>query len=283
MDAGFEPPRSSGPKTRTCYICGRGYGLSSYEIHLKQCKELFIAREAQKDPRERKKLPPDPSLTMTGTGGNPSAATTLTRKELDELNKTAGDTYNTESLSTCAFCGRTFLPEKLVIHNRSCTIDTPARRVGTKAPTADNTPQVTPQKPTTSTGKRPQRARAAESMDSPGGSAHLNQTSSSAMTADTMNLKIENGGFVPGSTGKRSSGSSPLDFTSTLKFDATATGGLKGASEMGSGRSLTSGAGSDNTELVQYLTGRLETLEGTAKQLVLAIAEMKVFLAQLQK
>jgi hypothetical protein len=35
----------SGPKTRMCHICGRQYGLHSFDIHLKQCKELWIARE----------------------------------------------------------------------------------------------------------------------------------------------------------------------------------------------------------------------------------------------
>jgi hypothetical protein len=42
----------------------RQYGTSSYDIHLKQCKELWIAREAQKDPKERKPLPEDPLLSM---------------------------------------------------------------------------------------------------------------------------------------------------------------------------------------------------------------------------
>jgi hypothetical protein len=39
----------------------RQYGTSSYDIHLKQCKELWIARE---DPKERKPLPEDPLLSM---------------------------------------------------------------------------------------------------------------------------------------------------------------------------------------------------------------------------
>lgn len=33
------------------------------------------------------------------------------------------------ALARCENCGRTFLPEKLVIHNRSCTSDKPARAV----------------------------------------------------------------------------------------------------------------------------------------------------------
>ena len=52
---------SAGPKTRMCHICGRQYGLHSFEIHLKQCKDLWIAREALKDKSERKPVPRDPS------------------------------------------------------------------------------------------------------------------------------------------------------------------------------------------------------------------------------
>ncbi len=72
---------SAGPKSRVCYICGRPYGTNSYEIHLKQCKELWIAREEKKDPKERKKLPEDPfanggngftSPSKSGGGGKSS-------------------------------------------------------------------------------------------------------------------------------------------------------------------------------------------------------------------
>lgn len=30
------------PRTRTCYICGRGYGLSSFEIHLKVGEIIIV-------------------------------------------------------------------------------------------------------------------------------------------------------------------------------------------------------------------------------------------------
>jgi hypothetical protein len=74
-----------GPKTRVCYICGRfvpwtsvlkivssvsvfrQYGTTSYEIHLKQCKELWVAREELKDPKERKPLPQDPLLGVSSS------------------------------------------------------------------------------------------------------------------------------------------------------------------------------------------------------------------------
>jgi hypothetical protein len=122
-----------GPKTRVCYVCGRQYGIHSFEIHLKQCKELWIAREAEKDPRERKKLPEDPMVKLTAAtqaSGNNFSLNLDASKTLDELNRLATETFNTESMEACKFCARTFLSkEKLAIHNKSCTADNPARRV----------------------------------------------------------------------------------------------------------------------------------------------------------
>ena len=45
----------------TCFVCGRAYGTASIGIHLKQCKARFLEEEAQKPPRERRPLPPEPS------------------------------------------------------------------------------------------------------------------------------------------------------------------------------------------------------------------------------
>ena len=128
MSSGEPPKYGKGPKTRVCYICGRQYGLSSYEIHLKQCKELWVARESLKPPKERKELPKDPTLELSG--GISSLEGSATRQlTLEETNALAEKTFNEVALLQCPYCGRTFLAEKLPIHNRSCTADKPARRV----------------------------------------------------------------------------------------------------------------------------------------------------------
>ncbi|VDM29808.1 unnamed protein product [Toxocara canis] len=36
------------------------------------------------------------------------------------------------ALVPCANCGRTFNPDRLVVHQRSCTKDRPAKKVGAK-------------------------------------------------------------------------------------------------------------------------------------------------------
>ena len=40
-DAKEQPKKiSKAPPSRTCYVCGRMYGVNSYEIHIKQCKQV---------------------------------------------------------------------------------------------------------------------------------------------------------------------------------------------------------------------------------------------------
>lgn len=150
----IEAPVRNGPRIRVCYICGRQYGVHSYEIHLRQCKELWVQREALKEPRDRKPLPIDPSLipsklisgsTSKSNKGKEKSehdesechhdAIFKTEKSsnatvsLDEMNKLASEAFNAVALNRCEFCGRTFLAEKLAIHNKSCTASNPCRRV----------------------------------------------------------------------------------------------------------------------------------------------------------
>eukprot|EP01031_Cornospumella_fuschlensis_P038984 gene38984-47423_t len=177
LGGGAKQQLSPGPKARICYICGRQYMLHSYEIHLKQCKELWIAREAQKPERERKPLPEDPALRLVGGGGGKKKkkssdgggddgdgdedeggdAGGTAGLSLDEINRLANEAYNSEALSTCAHCGRTFLPEKLIIHNKSCTAENPARRVNEGVRKGTEVPKITqptPARPSTTSGMR---------------------------------------------------------------------------------------------------------------------------------
>mmetsp|Transcript_17840 Transcript_17840/g.23504 ORF Transcript_17840/g.23504 Transcript_17840/m.23504 type:complete len:244 (-) Transcript_17840:24-755(-) len=156
MDMTLDPNKKVRmPRTRICYICGRQYGLSSFDIHLKQCKKLWIDRESKKPKHERKPLPRDPmessgvDAVAVGGGGGGLGSTSggsgggnggMTDAELQQLNDMAQDSYNNAALSKCAYCGRTFLPEKLLIHNKSCTAEKPAKRVGQARLSEDTAP-----------------------------------------------------------------------------------------------------------------------------------------------
>lgn len=109
------------PKTRICFICGRSYGLSSIDIHEKQCADLFNAQQLALPPNERKALPARPEVIFTG--GSTAAL-------LEAQNTAAAQTFNDSVMEACPNCGRTFIADRLKIHLRSCTKEHPASQVG---------------------------------------------------------------------------------------------------------------------------------------------------------
>lgn len=108
-----------------CYICGRQTLLAGYDFHVTQCKDLFIKREMQKPKRERRPVPEDPMLSFQAAR---QAGGGVKQSQLDAYNEHAERSFQA-TLSPCQFCGRTFQPDKLKIHNRSCTASNPAKSV----------------------------------------------------------------------------------------------------------------------------------------------------------
>ena len=111
------PPRMPGQKPRmlVCPLCGREFGTASLEIHMKSCKKKFEIQ--QQDVPKNMRRNADKIIQsyyqnmamMSGGGYN-----------MDEMNAQAFDTYNTQALVPCENCGRTFLPDRLLVHLRSC-------------------------------------------------------------------------------------------------------------------------------------------------------------------
>lgn len=113
------------PRAIGCYICGKQIGIHSYKFHIKQCSKIFKNRGEQ--------IPTAPK----GLGEDFDANNFLTdskknngsiNRGLDELNAVATASA-ASNLAKCQFCSRSFLPEKLIIHNKSCTSKKPARAV----------------------------------------------------------------------------------------------------------------------------------------------------------
>lgn len=111
----------SRPRMLMCPLCGREYGTKSLDIHMKSCKEKF-EREQQNLPKNQRrsaddiiekyrKIEAQSKIQCSGGGGN---------YNIDKLNNDAFDVFNQEALVPCELCGRTFLPDRLVIHARSC-------------------------------------------------------------------------------------------------------------------------------------------------------------------
>ncbi|XP_064619027.1 zinc finger protein 474-like isoform X2 [Lineus longissimus] len=104
-DAGPRPPPFV-----LCYICGRKYGTKSIGLHEPQCLEKWHIENDQL-PRHMKRKPPvkPKEVKLTGKGGY----------DYDAMNEAASQAFS-DNLAKCGNCGRTFLPDRLIVHQRSC-------------------------------------------------------------------------------------------------------------------------------------------------------------------
>ena len=92
------------PNLPACHLCGRQFGTSSLAIHLKTCKEKWE--------REHNKPAPEPSAAIP-TGAKVGS------KEWAAFNAESEKTFEA-NMEACPHCNRTFLPDRLPIHLRTC-------------------------------------------------------------------------------------------------------------------------------------------------------------------
>eukprot|EP00928_Gymnodinium_smaydae_P036295 TRINITY_DN25389_c0_g2_i6.p1 TRINITY_DN25389_c0_g2~~TRINITY_DN25389_c0_g2_i6.p1 ORF type:complete len:446 (-),score=46.53 TRINITY_DN25389_c0_g2_i6:557-1894(-) len=127
------------PPSVTCHICGRGFGTKSIDIHIPQCAQKWEQAEAQKPLDQRRPLPQRPDVTVSG--------------DLEQYNKAAQEKFNDEGMMACQNCGRTFLPDRLEVHLRSCKPKAPPDKAppaaprqchGERPPSADEKQQAMP-------------------------------------------------------------------------------------------------------------------------------------------
>lgn len=100
------PPRR--PGFRICYICGREFGSQSLAIHEPQCLEKWRI-ENSKLPKHLRRPEPSKPQPIGGSGSY----------SLQAANEEAFQSAQAQLLP-CGRCGRTFLPDRLLVHQRSC-------------------------------------------------------------------------------------------------------------------------------------------------------------------
>lgn len=96
-------------RTVVCYICGREYGSKSIDIHEPKCLEKWKLENKQLPKHQRRPLPRKPEILSGGSG----------HVTLEQRNEAATRAHY-DNLVPCGNCGRTFLPDRLAIHERSC-------------------------------------------------------------------------------------------------------------------------------------------------------------------
>ncbi|XP_023242101.1 zinc finger protein 474-like isoform X1 [Centruroides sculpturatus] len=96
---------SKGPRALICYICGRPFGSKSLPLHEPHCLERWKRENELLSPNQRRPLPQKPETNVTMTK--------------DEFNEASWQSFQA-NLVPCPNCGRTFFPERLLVHQRVC-------------------------------------------------------------------------------------------------------------------------------------------------------------------
>ncbi|ESL07995.1 hypothetical protein TRSC58_04310 [Trypanosoma rangeli SC58] len=112
---GNDPSSSRAPEYKSqlpvCYLCGQQVGNNSIAIHVSQCYAKKKAQWDAADVHTRGKPPKHPDTVPWKVGGT----------QIEEHNEAQFAEF-AEGLVPCPNCERKFLPDRLVIHLRSCKL-----------------------------------------------------------------------------------------------------------------------------------------------------------------
>lgn len=144
--------RSTGqaPNFVICYLCGRQFGSASIDIHRPQCYLKKMIEWERGDPalrgpkpttvEEHEKTMKARAASAAAGGAHPGAAklsgaaSSRRANEIEMYNQMQMEAFNETSLAPCPNCGRTFLPDRLQVHLRSCRPGHVARPVNRPSP-----------------------------------------------------------------------------------------------------------------------------------------------------
>eukprot|EP00756_Hemistasia_phaeocysticola_P066418 Hpha_TRINITY_DN9221_c0_g2::TRINITY_DN9221_c0_g2_i1::g.28544::m.28544 len=101
------------PQMLVCYLCGQQFGSASLPIHQPQCYQKQIGWWQHADPSTRGPMPKDPASQPQKPPGGMGAG------GVQRFNEQQFADFNS-NMAKCQNCGRTFLPDRLAVHLRSC-------------------------------------------------------------------------------------------------------------------------------------------------------------------
>ena len=99
------------PVAVVCYICGREFGSKSIGIHEPQCLKKWEAENSRLPKAQRRPRPRKPDV-LPALKGNSA-------RDIERFNQAAYESSQAQ-LIPCPNCGRTFLPDRLPVHQKSC-------------------------------------------------------------------------------------------------------------------------------------------------------------------
>lgn len=102
QSANSSPKR--GPRSITCYVCSREFGTASFPIHEPKCLQKWERENNALPQSQRRPAPPQRPQVLPGHQGWNEAAWEQSQAQL----------------LPCSRCGRTFLPDRLPVHEKSC-------------------------------------------------------------------------------------------------------------------------------------------------------------------
>ncbi|XP_035212834.1 zinc finger protein 474-like isoform X1 [Stegodyphus dumicola] len=109
---GSSKAASRRPPTIICYICGRQFGTKSIGLHEPHCLKKWQLENDKLPKNLRRPLPQKPEVILRGDGSFDTAAMSEAAWQM-----------HLKQLVPCDNCGRTFLPDRLEVHQRGCHID----------------------------------------------------------------------------------------------------------------------------------------------------------------